>query len=711
MTFEKILNDLSLNKMSPKDVRDKLGDKSKMKKINYYIHFSDMDNVEPLKESQLQELNAIVNILQILYNSSVDSPIEDSQYDNLQELLVNMGIPRLSGSLETSSASKVNHKYTQLRGTLNKVYYLSPNDRRTNKSRKSLDEWIKSTESLYEKNTGRSIDLNKVKIICQPKFDGASSILEVDTKLRWITRGDTKNNLASDVSHIMNIFNDRFKDESIGTGIKFEVMITEDGKDKINELFRGNDNKYKNSRQIVTASLNSNEADFKSDYLYPIPLRIIHDGDLVEHIHPELINKFPTLICTFGDRDKIREFANSNRYVVLENGERLRTDGAVLTIIDDNIKMALGRDNNINNFEVAYKFTEEVAYSKVKDIDFYVSEFSFITPVLVINDVIMKGNTISRISLSNKERFDELDFSYGDDVKILYDIIPYATIDEKCKRVKHGRKIPFTTHCPKCKEELDISKVQVQCTNPACPSRKIGRMANYCSNLLIKNVGYSTLDTLYVVGFLDNGIPDLYKLKKRRNEIELLEGFGKARTKKIINEIEVKRKLKDYEFFGSLGIQGSSIKTFEFIFSDLKLTEFINMFKMKNFDLMRAKLIQIKNIGDSTASSIIGWLKNENGRKELEKLLKEVKLQETFTANKQVYKGTIVFTGCRPSPFIKETLLKHEYKPSDTWVNSAKALIVPSLEYTSKKVNDATNMNIPIISYEELEKLLGLKEE
>ena len=103
MTFEKILNDLSLNKMSPKDVRDKLGDKSKMKKINYYIHFSDMDNVEPLKESQLQELNAIVNILQILYNSSVDSPIEDSQYDNLQELLVNMGIPRLSGSLETSS--------------------------------------------------------------------------------------------------------------------------------------------------------------------------------------------------------------------------------------------------------------------------------------------------------------------------------------------------------------------------------------------------------------------------------------------------------------------------------------------------------------------------------------------------------------------------------------------------------------------------------
>lgn len=384
-----------------------------MKRINYYAHIENISK-EPLKDSQLQELNAIVGILQILYNSSIDSPVSDSTYDTLQEMLIDMGIPRLTGSVEINDSKKVSHRFKNLRGTLDKTYYLYPDEPRTNKSRKYLDEWIKSAEALYKKNTGKDIDLNKVKIILQPKFDGASCILEWNLdKPIWITRGDTRNNRASDVSHIMNIFNDVFcGDEE--SGQKFEVMMTEENKNKINELCRSKP--YKNSRQVVTATLNSNEADFKADFLYPVPLRIMKPGDEFEQIHPQLIEKFPTMICTFGDRDKIKEFANNNRWVNI-NGMRLRTDGAVMTILDDNIKRALGRDGDINNFEVAYKFTEEYAYTKVKRIEFYVSEFGFITPVLVTNDVILKGNTINHISLSNKERFDELGLCYGDEVK------------------------------------------------------------------------------------------------------------------------------------------------------------------------------------------------------------------------------------------------------------------------------------------------------
>lgn len=703
MTFEKILNDLTFNVIDTKKAYEEISQKEKMKRINYYAHIENITK-EPLKDGQLQELNAIVGVLQILYNSSIGSPVNDSTYDTLQEMLVDLGIPRLTGSIEINSASKLEHTYKNLRGTLDKVYYLTPDEKRTNKSRKYLDDWIKSAEALYERNTGKKINLNEVKIIIQPKFDGVSAVRETEKKKLWISRGDTRVNKASDVSHIMNIFDNLWEQDECG--IKFEVMMTEDNKNKINELYRNRH--YKNSRQIVTATLNSNEADFKADYLYPVPLRIMYPGDDVESIHPELIEKFPTVICTFGDRDIIRKFANENRWVVV-NGMRLRTDGAVMTILDRKIQKALGRSRDINNFEVAYKFTEEAAYTKVKNIEFYVSEFGYITPVLVVNDVILKGNTVNRISLSNRERFDELGFSYGDEVKILYDIIPYATIDEKCRRVKNGRKIEFVKECPCCHDALDISKVQVQCTNPECPSRIIGRILNYCSNLRIQNIGYQTLDMLYAAGLLKNGIRSLYKLKKKTYEIEEIEGFGKLKTRKIIAEIEAKRRLNDYDFFGSIGIGGLSIKTFEAIFSKIPYSEFLNMIKLKNFDLLMAKLVTVDGIGETKAETLIEFLKDTKQRVELLKLIGILSIVETYSQEKIPSKGRIVFTGCRPSEEVSNILKDHNWKPSDSWSKGAKYLVIPNDGYTSSKVTAAEASGVPIVALNGADTLEVLK--
>lgn len=704
MTFEKIYSDLIMGKTTPQQAKDDISSKDMLKRMDFYIYYHlHIQNVskEPLTDVQLQELNSIVNILQILYNSGVDSPVRDSEYDIMQEMLVDMGIPRLTGSIEINSNSKVAHTFTNLRGTLDKVYYLDPDEKRTNKSRKYLDEWIKSTEALYERNTGRKINLNDVKIICQPKFDGCSCIQEnvEDNKPLWLTRGDTENNLASDVSHIMNIFDDIYTDKNIG--VKYEVMITEENKDKINELYR--DHPYHNSRQIVTSVLNSNEADFKSEYLYPVPLRLMTNNDRIEHVHPDLIEKFPTMICTFRDRDKIRSFASRNRYVILD-GMKFRTDGVVMTILDDDIKIALGRDRNINNFEIAYKFTEETAVTKVKDVEFYVSDFSYITPVLVVNDIMLKGNTINHISLSNKERFDELDLHYGDEVKVLYDIIPYAIIDDSCKRAPNGRKIKFIEECPICHEKLNFDSVQVKCVNSKCPSRLIGRILNYCTNLRIQNIGFRTLDVLYNIGLLNDGIRSLYKLKKKKHEIEDLEGFGKTKTKKIIREIESKRKLKDYELFGSLGIPGISMKTFKLIFSKIKSSEFIDMIRLKTFTLMSAKLVCIKGIGGRTSELIIEYFTNDSNRKELMGLLKEISLSETF--NSKISLGKIVFTGCRPDDDLIRIIESKGYEASDSWNNSAKYLVVPNDMYESSKVIKAKESHVPIISINNIRSIM-----
>ena len=159
MTFQKMLEDLSSpssKSIQISNVKSFLEDKEYRKIINYFIHH-DAITKEPLNDNELMQLQSIVQILQILYNSDIGSPISDEDYDILQEMLVNMGIPRLTGTIEINDTNKVHHSFTMLRGTLDKVYHLTEDEERKNKSRKSLDEWIKRTESLYKSKTGKSI--------------------------------------------------------------------------------------------------------------------------------------------------------------------------------------------------------------------------------------------------------------------------------------------------------------------------------------------------------------------------------------------------------------------------------------------------------------------------------------------------------------------------------------------------------------------------
>ena len=362
MTFQTLYDNTMSGIITPQAAYDEVNSPEKLKKINFYKNYSSISQ-NPLTEDQLQELMAIVGVLQILYDCKLGSPIDDTTYDILEEELVNLGIPRNNSSIEINDSKKVSGKFTNLRGTLDKVYYLYPDEFRTNKSRKTLDEWLKSTAERYYKKTGEKLDFNNVEIIVTGKEDGASCTEEIDGKgnSKWITRGDTNNNLATDVTHIMRDFNSKHRKN---VGIKYEVMMSEEDKDEINRYWA--EKPYKNSRQAVTATLNSVDVDYKSKFLTPIPLKEIEEGEELARISPDHLKNFPTLVCKFSDRDKIKDFADKHKYIEY-NGKHYRTDGAVLTIIDPKIQKALGRENNINKFEVAYKFTEESAYTRVKD--------------------------------------------------------------------------------------------------------------------------------------------------------------------------------------------------------------------------------------------------------------------------------------------------------------------------------------------------------
>ena len=689
MTLEAIYDGLMNEEISAKTALQQL--ENHKRTINYFIHYGKISK-EPLKPDGLVQLNALVNILQQIWTSDVESPISDDDYETLSELLIDNGVPRVHYGYEINDATKQGHTYPNLRGSLAKVHYLTEDEKRTNKSRKYLDEWIKSTEALYKKNTGKEIKLNECVVMLTPKFDGASVVVEVEKGKPplWLTRGDTKNNLAKDVSHICRHLNDDIDPLTPGAS-KFEMMITEEDKAKINQIYR--DNPYTKSQSIVTALFNSNDPDFKAKYLIPVPLRRMDPGSEVEYMHPKI--SYPTLKCQLKDREIIRQFGKDHKSVKTDHGT-LKTDGTVITILDPEIQKALGRDDAINNFEIAYKFTGEEAYSRVKGMRFDISEFGFITPVLQISPVILGGNEVTSPSLSNLARFRELNLSVDDVVKVLYDVIPYATRDDNCPR--SGRsKIPFIDRCPSCGSELDLGPdvIRVQCTSNNCPAQLTGRILNWCNNLRISNLGAASIEQLRKRGFLDNGIRSLYKLKKKRYDIEDIPGMGRLTANRIIREIEAKRKLKDWELMGSLGIETLNMKTFQTIFQHIPFASFIDWMNERNRTTLTEKLYEVKGIGPEKCATLLDWLSKEENRKELQKLLKELDVTSSFGVKTQ---NKISFTGWRPAPNVVEKLRERGWAVQDGVTKDTMYLVIPEEGFHSGNVDKAIKNEVNIIT-------------
>lgn len=259
------------------------------------------------------------------------------------------------------------------------------------------------------------------------------------------------------------------------------------------------------------------------------------------------------------------------------------------------------------------------------------------------------------------------------------------------------RKIEFIKNCPACGSELNLDVVNVQCKNKHCPSVVIGNIMNFCNCLRIKNIGYETLRTLVNHDIITDGVVSLFKLKNKSYEIENLPNFGKLKTRAIINSIESKRELFDYEFFGALGIQGLSTKTFQEIFklvdwtpiSGLFLDKKINTTKLNTFAVA---ISFVNGLGEKKIKALVDYLLDPEEFSKIRKLLKEIKIKASVNS---ISKPIAVISGFRDQDIIEE-IEKLGYEVSDHWTNKASVLYVKKGNSESSKEKMAKEKNIPI---------------
>lgn len=664
--------------------------------MKYYTEVVDPKNLDELDKFTIIK---IIEITQYLYNNTnIPSPLSDDEYDKLYDVLVDLGL-NIVGSVNAQGKPVRNHKYPDLRGSLDKVHFIRVEDKGKDK-RKSIEDWVKSMENKL----GFKIQGDKAKVRLQPKWDGVSVVFECDENgivEHALLRGDTGRNEAVTLDHLFKgvSFGDitkEFTKDGRKFGLKTEIMVSDSQYEELCKI----DGSYSSPRSACTSILNSKDVDPSYvKYLTIKPLQIQYEGDAEDDIivlhQPDESGIYYDRYSWLDQFDDLEEKMNHIKKITANDG--LITDGVVLQCINPDVISGMGRDHHINKFEVAYKFPPETKKSILLDIEFSMGALGNVTPVAKIETVKMRGNNISSINLGSIDRFESLDLRQGDEVIIKYEIIPYLDKDDTCKKGS-GKVYPVPTHCPYCNHEL-VEDPLLKCVNDNCESRVVGKILNYVNKMRIENISISTIERFYQLGFL-RSIEDLYKLENHRNDIVQLDGFGNKSFQKIIDGVNNRREVYDYEFMGSIGIQDIGERMFKKILSVYSIEELIE--KLKDPGKLHGELIKMEGIQSKTADKIIGGI--YTNLQLIFSLLKEVKVKK----NTRVYNKKVCFSKIRDKEFEK-FLDENNVLVMDSFKKETDILIVPDVNESSSKIEKARKQGKPVIDLKTAHEYFGYK--
>lgn len=253
------------------------------------------------------------------------------------------------------------------------------------------------------------------------------------------------------------------------------------------------------------------------------------------------------------------------------------TDGAVVKVNDLKRFEALGYTAKSPRGAVAYKFTPDVAETTVLGIEYSVGRTGAITPVAIMEPVLLAGTLVQRASLYNTEQLQRLpvldetgeetlattDLRIGDSVRIFKagEIIPKV---EGVFVEGKARQAPTTipTHCPDCETRLVESenKTGLLCPNRmGCPAQVKGSLTHWASKrcLDVDGLGEETV-SLLVDKLAVKHPSDLYHLAFEA--VNALEGFQAKSTNKLFNGLQASLKQPLWRYLHGLGLPNLGIE-------------------------------------------------------------------------------------------------------------------------------------------------------
>ncbi len=235
-------------------------------------------------------------------------------------------------------------------------------------------------------------------------------------------------------------------------------------------------------------------------------------------------------------------------------------DGVVVKVDRFSSQSILGNISKSPRWAIAYKFSAEQGETVLTDFLFQVGRTGAVTPVAVLEPVLIAGSTISRATLHNEDFITGLDLRKSDTVILEKggDVIPKVTGVDISKRISDSLPFRFIDRCPECNSRLHRLENEAAwfCDNAECAAQIRGRIEHFAARnaMDIEGLGEAMVDLLVENGFLVS-YADLYDLHARRSELESLDRLGKKSVDKLLSGIEESKQQPFDRVLHALGIR------------------------------------------------------------------------------------------------------------------------------------------------------------
>ena len=575
----------------------------------------------------------------------------------------------------------------------------------------------------FEKKIFNYLNKNlKLEYSVEPKIDGISASLTYRKKklVAGVSRGDGKigevitENLKTIKDIPLEIKNSNFPDD---IEIRGEVFI------KKKDFFNMRDN-FANPRNAASGSLRQKNPEETKK----IPLNFIaYTYGYMKNNNFKFQSEFLSELKKWGFKTNndnkvfigIKELIKFHKFFENKRFDlEYDVDGLVYKINDINLQERLGFTSNSPRWAIAHKFSADSALTEVLNIDIQIGRTGALTPVAKVKPINIGGVIVSNATLHNEDEIKRKDIRVGDTVKIerAGDVIPHVIEVDKTKRKKNTKSFLFPRKCPSCGSETikDFNKVTKKfdavrrCINDGftCERIAIEKIKHFISKeaLNIDGLGKKVVEKFWDLKLI-NKPQDIFNLNY--SKIERFEGWGKLSTDNLRRSIEKSKNVSLHRFVYALGIRHIGNENAKLISENVvNISDFIQIIKTNNFH----KFSNINGIGETQINSLKSFFSNKLNLSVLIELnnilnIESVNLNKSGILNNK----TFMFTGKLVGMSRAEAKSIIEKNSGTTLTSISKNLnyLVIGDKPTKRKIDEAKNLDIKIISQDQLKKLLN----
>ncbi len=391
-------------------------------------------------------------------------------------------------------------------------------------------------------------------------------------------------------------------------------------------------------------------------------------------------------------------------------------DGVVMKVDGIAKQRELGITAGRPKGQIAWKFDSSGAETVLEGVMVSGGHTGGLYPTAQLRPVEIGGTTVSSASLANYDEIERLGVAIGDSVWVVKanDIIP--KIIRVTDHAPNRQPIPVPTECPFCGGEVGRRRttggddgVIIECKNPECPKKSVGKISRWISSLDILGIGDVVLHAM--VENLDLAdAADLYTLHSRWDQMVNLVThaerdlrLGVRRTDSILQAIDATRTLSLSQFLGSLGLEHLGKRRVELMIKAAggTLDTLADWRSGKLRDPAVAMLVGVPNIGGSIQAGI-----NAMGSV-IDKMLTNGVIvhdvnaggnsAETSTTAKSVCISGKLPSGKKKADY-EVSLREAEFALVDDVSKGLTYLVLADPASNSSKAEKARKLSIPIIS-------------